>query len=299
MFSHLFRMLRMVHPELTWNELLYQANNTWERNTPSHHNLTKSDLANLLVDPHWTKATFFRAPAPRFLSAYQSKCVVREDRGVHCDAAFGKGAGGGEEGGATTTTTKNNTSESKTTTTTVEVTFDDALHELSHHTSRVFSDPHFAPQSWFCGGLNHTLQYYDFIHQLRPQTAPDYVRHLLENINVPTNIVNYLIDTVVRTGGTEIQLDQAFVRQQPHYQELKQRQQQRQQQQPPILDVTLKSHATQTKAHNTGSNKGNVLQERFHNDNHQLQLIHNGYQSDYDLFQIPQLTLEELTLAGV
>jgi hypothetical protein len=287
MFSHLFRMLRMAHPELSWKELLYQANNTWERNTPSHHNLTKSELANLLVDPHWTKATFFRAPAPRFLSAYQSKCVVQEDRGVHCDTAFGEGGGAGAP-----TTTRNNKNE---TTTTVAVTFDDALHELSHHTDRVFSDPHFAPQSWFCGGLNHTLQYYDFIHQLRPETAPEHVRHLLETLNVPPHIIDYLIDNVVRTGGTEIQLDQAFVRQQPHYQQLKQQQQQ----QPPILDITLKSHATQTKAHNTGSNKGNVLQDRFHNDNHQLELIHKGYQSDYDLFQIPQLTLEELTVAGV
>jgi hypothetical protein len=345
MFNHLFRMLRMVHPEISWKELLYQANGTWFRNTPQHFNLTKDDLAQLLIHPNWTKALFFRAPAPRFLSAYQSKCVVQEDYGFHCDKAFRKRRPTSPPlwsnknttlgGAAPPSSSSKSTGSTKSSTV---VSIGDALAALSNHTTttttttsqeQVFSDVHFAPQSWFCGGLQHTLQYYDFVHQLRPKTTAYHVRHLFQSLQVPPPISDYLIDRVVRTGGTQKGLDQTFVRRQPHYQQLKKQERlrsaavaaaQRKQQPPPNntrtqlnstvkvavaaatapwQDVILKSDVTQTKAHNTGSNKGHALQDRLHNDNSRLQLIHRGYESDYTLFQIPYLTLEELTLAGV
>jgi Sulfotransferase family len=353
MFNHLFRMLRMVHPELTWDEVNYQANRTWFRNTPQHFNLSKDDLAQLLIHPNWTKAVFFRAPTPRFASAYQSKCVVKEDSGFHCNKAFGRkkrttpprnNDNNSTLGGAAHSTNTNRRTSS------IVVSMDDALAALSNQTTttaQVFSDVHFAPQGWFCGGLNHTLQYYDFVHQLRPKTTAYHVRHLFQSLQVPPHISDYLIDSVVRTGGTQKGLDQTFVRQQPHYKQWK-RQGLRaaaaaaaaasatsmlsptQQKPPPNnnnnaknttkssssnitttlmvaadtaapawSDVILNGGVTQTKAHNTGSNKRHALQDRLHNDNARLQIIHQGYESDYTLFQIPYLTLEELALAGV
>ena len=62
----------------------------WFSNTPAKHGLTKNDVADLLVDPTWYKATFYREPLSRFLSGYRSKCEPGHDRDTkHCLKEFG------------------------------------------------------------------------------------------------------------------------------------------------------------------------------------------------------------------
>ncbi len=261
MFNHLFRMLRLLHPDLLKNreEAEYQAQGTWFRNTPSHHNISKSDLEEMLMDKSWTKAAFFRDPATRFLSAYRSKCVLNENlrRNNHCHEAFGK--------------PKPRWSS---------VSFDDALFQLSHNPDQVFGDVHFAPAHRFCGGLDTTLDYYDFVHQLTTSTTPDHIERLFSMLGVDSNTSEYLIENVVRTGGTALDRDEEFL--QNLYPN----------------GLHLLGSATQKQGHNTGSNQGNILQSSYGSDEN-VELMWERYSGDYDLFELPMLTLEELHRAGV
>lgn len=263
MFNHLFRMLRLLHPNVRTNlhEAKYLASNTWFRNTPSHHNISKSDLEDILINQSWTKAVFFRDPATRFLSAYRSKCVLHEDarRKNHCSKAFGRPV---LPWGS--------------------ISFDRALFKLSHNTDHVFEDEHFAPAHRFCGGLGSSLHYYDFVHQLRTTTSADDIRRLLSIVGADPNTTDYLIDAVVRTGGTALEDDQAKLN------ELY----------PKGDYLHLSGSRTQRKDHNTGSNQGGTLESSYGNDD-KLQFIWDLYKGDYDLFELPRLTLKELQVAGV
>ena len=147
MFNHLFRILRLHHPSLADNtkELMYQANDTWYRNTPEHHGLKKSDLEDMLQNPEWTKAVFYRHPLTRYLSAFRSKCEGWDwDGWKRCVDAFGFKKGG----------------------------FAFVLNALLQNQTRAFNDPHFSPMSRFCGGLDNTLDYYDVVHRLSTNTTP-------------------------------------------------------------------------------------------------------------------------------
>jgi len=265
MFNHLFRMLRLLHPSLLHpsnaEEAAFQAEMTWGRNTPEHHNISKSELEEMLLNASWTKAVFFRDPATRFLSAYRSKCVLKERaKGTvdHCRHSFGRpripwGT----------------------------VPFEHALEELNHQPGKVFDDEHFTPAHTFCGGLDRTLDYYDFVHQLRKPTAPKHIQRLFRRLGVDANSTNYLIQNVVKTGGTALERDEALLRKK-YRQGL----------------VQLHASATQQKGHNTGSNKGNALQDSYGRDEN-LQVIYDRYANDYDLFELPRLGLEGLHNAGV
>ena len=257
MFNHLFRMLRLLHPSLSFEEAQFQAATTWFRNTPEHHHVTKSELEDMLMDPMWTKATFFRDPATRFLSAYRSKCVFEEDGTGHCRHAFG--------------------SPHPPST---MVSFDQALLELNENPDEVFENEHFSPAHLFCGGLGTTLDYYDFVHQLRKPTSPDHIQRLLSRLGVDSNVSEALIQNVVKTGGTALDRDQELLRE--RYPQ----------------EVTLRGHWTQEKEHNTGSNERNVLQDSYGGTQFGLQMIYKHYGLDYDLFQLPRLGLQELQEAA-
>lgn len=264
MFNHLFRMLRLLHPRMSTEsntaEAVFLSSDTWFRNTPNHHNLSKSDLEEMLQDPAWTKATFFRDPATRFLSAYRSKCVLKErSKGIdHCRESFGNpwlpwGT----------------------------VSFQHALGQLDQRPDQVFGNEHFAPAGTFCGGLDGTLDFYDFVHQLTTPTAPDHIHRLFATIlRVDSNTSDYLIQTVVKTGGTALDRDEELLRQ--YYPQ----------------GLYLKGSTTQRKGHNTGSNQDHVLQDSYRDDEN-LRIIFDRYGKDYDLFQLPKLSLAELQIAGV
>eukprot|EP00538_Stauroneis_constricta_P012147 CAMPEP_0119546894 /NCGR_PEP_ID=MMETSP1352-20130426/1131_1 /TAXON_ID=265584 /ORGANISM="Stauroneis constricta, Strain CCMP1120" /LENGTH=155 /DNA_ID=CAMNT_0007591647 /DNA_START=47 /DNA_END=510 /DNA_ORIENTATION=+ len=65
MFNHLFRMLRILHPDISGSEASLQAGHLWFRNTPHRHKKSLADLENIFKDPEWTKAVFYRDPIKR------------------------------------------------------------------------------------------------------------------------------------------------------------------------------------------------------------------------------------------
>jgi len=251
MFSHLFRMVRLFHPSIDTKKAKFQSQCTWRRNEPQHHGLSRHDLEKILVDPDWTKAVFYRDPVSRFVSAFQSKCGhVDEDGQKHCEAAFGPNVTGSVED------------------------FRKAVDEMAmfpEKRKQAFHNPHFAPMARFCGGLKHTLDYYDFVHLLDKKTAPDLVRQLLLHIGVKDDDVEYLIENVVRTGGTHVGVDSEEVEHR--------------------LGIRLHKSQTNKASHNTGSRKS--FDEYFEHAG-RVQLLQHEYKMDYDLFGLPKLDLEDL-----
>lgn len=56
------------------------------------------------------------------------------------------------------------------------------------------------------GGLDPALDdYYNIVHELLPQTAPQHITRLLERIGVEPTLVRYLIEKLVSPGGGSIQ----------------------------------------------------------------------------------------------
>lgn len=187
MFNHLFRMLRLLHPSILnkSDEVLHQVQQLWFRNTPKHHNINKAGLDTLFKDPEWTKAAFFRNPLERFASAHQSKCAgMDEDGGRRCRVAFGS----------------------------PNISFREAILALQSPQSRAraFSEPHFMPTSYFCGGLARSLQHYDFVHELRKEDATDKVLKLFGMIGVPSNVSKPLAENVA-TRGTNLANDENMI----------------------------------------------------------------------------------------
>jgi len=183
MFNHLFRMLRLLHPHLQndFAEASFQAEKTWKRNNPSHHNLTVDDLETLLQDPEWTKATFYRDPMTRFLSGYRSKCEGSDEKGPrHCKKMFGR----------------------------KHIGFEKAVKSLR---TRPLTNPHVLPMSYFCGGLANTLGYYDLVEELKVDTVERHIRVLFDKIGVNASISERLITSVVHTGGTNLEGDGELV----------------------------------------------------------------------------------------
>jgi hypothetical protein len=78
MFNDASRVLRMVHPKLSLENLWHQAKSgTWLGNSPKQHHLSKQALANLLVYSNWTKVTFF-GPQPHGFSVHMNRNVSRD-----------------------------------------------------------------------------------------------------------------------------------------------------------------------------------------------------------------------------
>lgn len=132
------------------------------RNTPKVHNLEKRDLEDILRDPAWHKAVFYREPLERFVSAYVSKCTPGHDTDhQHCRDEFGK----------------------------FDLPIRDVVTQLAWKDRRESgrqqqTNEHFAKQSRFCGGLDGTLEYYDTVEKLDVLTARDKVSQMLRDIQV-------------------------------------------------------------------------------------------------------------------
>ena len=240
MFNQITRLLRLLDPRLDVNERDWQTKSEWMRNTPQHHHISKQDLETFLVDPTWTKAVFYRDPAIRFLSAFRYNCLKGTRRGRRCKDVFGM---------------KN-------------LTFDEALNKVDANTSIVTNSIHMMPASFFCGGLQNTLQHYDFVRELTESTSPQAVGTLLEIIGVESNITKHIVDCFVRGDGC--------VALRPMVQG--------QFQFPPKKIDNL---------HNTGSSRNGIVRDSF-KSSERLEIIRRAYQVDYNTFQIPEYKLEEL-----
>ena len=151
----------------------------WRQNGPEVHNMSKQDLENVMMNPEWTKAVFYRDPKERFLSAYNSKCVTGHDGDGkdHCQQSFGL----------------------------FNVGFEEVLHKMETEDGRKTAQKnvHFREAGDFCGGLTNTIQYYDFVEELNKETAPMKVQNILEKIGVERNLTERLVDTYVRTSKAQ------------------------------------------------------------------------------------------------
>ena len=138
-----------------WKHVYFQ-------NTPKKHNLEKKDLEQMMLDPEWHKAVFYREPLERFISGYQSKCEPDHDIDrFHCESAFGK----------------------------MDPTIREAITQLAWKDRRTpvrtqEADVHFAQQSRFCGGLDGTLQHYDTVERLEKATAREKVSKMLKAVDI-------------------------------------------------------------------------------------------------------------------
>lgn len=154
----------------------------WFANSPSEHNMDKSDVAKLLVDPTWHKAVFYREPLERFLSGYQSKCERGHDRDgfAHCIHQFGDNV-------------RNKKRIKKSKKKTPIIGFAGAVNYVAQQDRAEMdkdqtNDEHWTRQARFCGGLENTLQYYDTVEELQKETARDKVSTMLTKIGVPLPI---------------------------------------------------------------------------------------------------------------
>lgn len=138
-------------------------------------NQTRQYLEDLLTDPEWTKAVFFRDPATRFLSAFRSKCVApREEGGTTCKRMFPQ-------------------VDSLT-----NFTFDDAIDLVAADPSFVqHINFHNIPHVNHCGGLSNTLPYYDFVDQITENTSVYTIGRLLNRVGVNKTLNNQIIDCLV------------------------------------------------------------------------------------------------------
>ena len=141
----------------------------WGLNSPKALKMgSAAQIMAMLKDPAWHKAVFYRDPLERFVSALQSKCElggakVDGDGKDHCRGEFG----------------------------TETATFEQAVDHIAREDNatdaalqRVNEDVHFRRQSQFCGGLSHSLRYYDTVEQLDRATSRDKVIALLAKVNV-------------------------------------------------------------------------------------------------------------------
>lgn len=249
MFSHLFRMVRLLHPSMKDNidEAMYQAEKTWDRNPPEHHNMTVANVTDIFFhDDTWTRAIFYREPVGRFLSAFRSKCGgADQDGGMHCKQAFGPDVTGD--------------------------TVEDlrlALDQMEGpKKTKTKKNRHFAPMASFCGGLGNTLDYYDFVHELSHKTSPKLIRDLLLHVGVDADDTEQLVENVVKTGATNLTWETQVVKER--------------------LGIDLRRSSTNRPQHNTDHGV-NTTKKYFSGSNVDLrERIEKQYEVDIDLFFTP------------
>jgi hypothetical protein len=116
--------------------------------------MTPERASELLLDPSWTKATFFRDPAERLLSSYLNK-VVNEG---YTETAFKIGDGGDPNNKAMLTF------EEFVGLVTMPSNFvNGTLNNIPiGHGLHAKTDPHWRPQSMMCG-LDFLLPHFDFV----------------------------------------------------------------------------------------------------------------------------------------
>jgi len=133
-FNELFNHINHLH--------LSPADTCYYRSTVWQFNLS---LQNLTREKGWQWAVFLRDPAHRYFSAFASKCLQNEDIGINCLGAVG--------------------AYKKRPTETDVSWFDQLTLRNFNNQSALATNPHWANQSDFCGGLGD-LSKYDFVGRL-------------------------------------------------------------------------------------------------------------------------------------
>jgi hypothetical protein len=282
MFQDIWQVLRILHPDVGKAEKQFQGAGRFFKNLPEHFGLNKSDLEDLHINPKWTKAVFYRDPATRVLSAFQSKCVrPMENRGRACKNMFELHGFRGKSTKARASEIRGKSHKAREKNYTLgNFSFDDALDIVEADPSILqYTNYHTMLQANSCGGLSNTLRYYDFVDQITESTSPHTIGKLLKNIGVDKIVSNGIIDCLVaREDCTYLK---SLV---PLY--------------APRFIFPKTKVTKDADKHNTGSNHGDTLLKNY-KTNDRLQVIQTAYEADYKLFHYQQLNLEGLQLAGV
>merc|ERR1712014_13375 len=103
----------------------------------------------------WRWAVLLRRPLERYLSAFLSKCVNKEEKGAHCipfkDCAEGPWRG-------LCDTANPNASQQV-----LVSSFESAVALSAMDPASLLRDDHWRPQASFCGGLTNSIKNYDFV----------------------------------------------------------------------------------------------------------------------------------------
>jgi len=132
-FNSLFNRLNDIQVE--------DEDEPWWQATAGYQNISLSALTSA---NGWKWGVFLRDPAARYLSAWGSKCLQKEENGWNCRP--------GTDG----LLDKASSPEFQV------LSFEDATRRNHENQSRLFDNPHWAKQSQFCQGF-HDLSRFDFV----------------------------------------------------------------------------------------------------------------------------------------
>ena len=257
MFNQLFRMLRMYHPEQTSNEREWLAASHFGRANPKHFNMTHRDLQDLVNNEEWTKAIFYRDPADRFLSGFKSKCGGSDADGKRsCGHAFG--------------TFLDDKGKKQPLLDGGVPSFHQSIEMTHNNTKHVFKNMHFKPAAKFCGGLDRSIDRYNFVQKLDKTTVGGHIRTLFDHVGVDRKLTEGLIERVVKTGGILHPFDKKYVKN--------------------TWGLMMKGNISDS--HNTAKHK--LSSKDYFQSEELLKKLQNIYQSDYDVFQLEPQRFEEL-----
>ncbi|KAG5183633.1 Sulfotransferase family-domain-containing protein [Tribonema minus] len=150
-FNQLFRSLRSRYdPQMAEGKVAFGLNNYL------YHNMTVSQVAELVHNPSWHKAVFYREPLVRFLSAWKSKC----EKGVIRDLSM-----------------------------CADVLHMSVAPDFPQIVERLWQsprivNPHWRPQVDFCGGLTGIIDQIQTVKRLDLTTSRAEVSELLQQVGV-------------------------------------------------------------------------------------------------------------------
>ena len=81
-----------------------------------------------------------------------------------------------------------------------------------NNTKHVFKNMHFKPATKFCGGLDRSIDRYNFVQKLDKKTVGGHIRTLFDHVGVDRKLTEGLIERVVKTGGILHPFDKKYVK---------------------------------------------------------------------------------------
>jgi hypothetical protein len=142
-------------------------------NDPEH---LKLDLGTLTQESGWRWATFVREPMARYLSAWGSKCMVKEDDGSNCL--------GGE---AAKQSYVKSSLEQKTKAFTAHLRA--ALDDKQRRNASWRENPHWETQTKFLSTVPKSMQHLDFVGRLSGDVNGQ-VKEMLRLVGAPENLAD-------------------------------------------------------------------------------------------------------------
>jgi len=161
-FNYLFNSLNGIQE---YEDVLQ----TWWKSNAANQNIS---LDELTTANGWKWGVFLRDPAKRYLSAWGSKCLKKEENGWNCRP---------DAKALLDDTSSVNLQVSS---------FEEATRRNHEFQSRLFENPHWAKQSQFCQGF-HDLSRFDFVGLLNNDMNSQ-VRRMLHKAHISDR--DYLVD---------------------------------------------------------------------------------------------------------